>query len=923
MKIHSNSFEKRLITVCSTALKFCLVVFLLLSNQGTKAFDNTNGQKFSLASNNLLPSARSNSTWTSTATPDSRIEIKNDGLEFNAATHSRAHLQQTLDTDLCTLSARISQWASIYLVWDEQNWCAVGQISPTPFGRLFSTAVIGGQDNEVDHRGIDFGSSRLVRIKLGGNYVRFEFSNDNGKNWTELRTIERPKEFTGPPKLMAIGKYYENADKPFDLASYDIKSSSTERISGRVSNVIIEQTPEAESNLSEIQLQELRKPKIDPVTSILNESDEDPTYEKVVKFYPPMKAPREVVGVPAHPLDIGVDRLGRLDVSPWAAPVAWFETGDPITPLGRDGIPFKRRLMNGYLPIDTLKTSRDGIDYELTIFGWSENFSVEKPLIAYARMIAISSNGTPLPQKIALVSPTNTCHTWNLPQSKGRQTEFCVAFEYPNPGSAKAITTREFDSKLKEVSRFWEKRLALIHRFDVPDTRVMEAYRAWVAYSLLNADTVNGYIEPHDGAGFYEEMFGNSVSMHSMAMDMYGLHSYTASILNTQIHFQQSNGLYTQVCGLTDPGGFLVGLAKHYQMTGDKEWLLTVSPGIIKQCEWLMQQRERTSKDGLVRGLIKFRPYNDYSGEVYNYLGNMWCAKGLEEAAKVLEEIKIPGAGRYAAEAANYRQDILDSMQSAAFDHQGQTLLPFEPETRRLLKLERYKGGGYYGLTVSPALGIGLLAPDDKPTTWIVDALEKRGGLIAGVCEFEGGIDHAYTYGYLLNELKRGEVRKTLLGFWSMLAFGMTRDTYSPVEVTMIETGENHYTLPHLYSCTEQLHLLRQMLLREDGDVLCIGDGIPRAWLEPGNRVVVNAAPTEFGEVSYKIEPKKDGSMQIHILPPTRHMPKKIELRLRAPSQKIISSVKSNRKANLTYQGERITIENPTSPVDLHVQFKP
>ena len=53
----------------------------------------------------------------------------------------------------------------------------------------------------------------------------------------------------------------------------------------------------------------------------------------------------------------------------------------------------------------------------------------------------------------------------------------------------------------------------------------------------------------------------------------------------------------------------------------------------------------------------------------------------------------------------------------------------------------------------------------------------------------------------------------------------MTRDTYSPVEVTMIKTGENHYTLPHLYSCTDQLRLLRNMLVREEGNALWIAQG--------------------------------------------------------------------------------------------------
>src|SRR6185437_17002704 len=105
--------------------------------------------------------------------------------------------------------------------------------------------------------------------------------------------------------------------------------------------------------------------------------------------------------------------------------------------------------------------------------------------------------------------------------------------------------------------------LAPARQFDIPDRRVLEAYRAWITYSMLNADTINGYIEPHDGAGFYEEIFGVSVSIHTMALDQYGLHDYAWKILDTQRHFQRDDGLYTQACGLMDPGAFLAGLARH------------------------------------------------------------------------------------------------------------------------------------------------------------------------------------------------------------------------------------------------------------------------------------------------------------------------------------------------------------------------
>ena len=860
-------------------------------------------------------------SWDENVSPGSSLEIKDGEISFDASTHTHAHVQRAATTDLITLSGKLSQWGAIYLVWGPDSWCGVGQVSPTPFGRIYSTVSANGKADEAIHRGINFGIPRWLRIRLGKNYVRFDYSSD-GKYWAALRTIERPEGFSGAPKLIAAGKYYEADDKPFhaDTLSVHAATSKDDHLKGHILELRAEATPQEDLRLSKTDLKALHKPKVEPVMALLNKDDEDPTFEKILKYYPPMKSPREVVGVAAHPLDIGVDHLGRMDVGSSGVPTAWFEVGDPAVALGREDVPFKRRLKNGYLPVDTLTTTLNGVEYGLTIFGWSDGFSVTKPLFAYAQLTARSLGGR-LPLQVALVAPGNKRHTWRMTKESPTLARICVKLEYPKPDTTTEVTSSQFNAKLNETTSVWEHKLAQVARFDVPDTRVMEAYRAWFTYSMLNADTVNGYIEPHDGAGFYEEMFGNSVSLHAMMLDNYGLHDYAAQILETQIHFQKANGLYTQACGLTDPGAFLVGLVEHYRITGDRRWLQHVSPNIIKQVEWLLYERQVAPKDGVVRGLIKFRPYNDYPDPAFNYLGDAWCALGMRDAAEAMKILGLPQAEKYAEEAERYRKDILDSMMSAAFQDKGQTLLPIEPATRRLLKGEQYQGGGYYGLTASSLLATGFLSPDDKPTTWIVDAIEKRGGLIAGLSEFEGGIDHAYTYGYLLTEFKRGEVRKTLLGFWSMLAFGMTRDTYSPVEVTMIETGENHATLPHLYSCTEQLQLLRTLLLREDNDVLQIGEGIPRAWLEGGKHVAVNSAPTEFGELSYRIDAEADGSMRVVITPSFRHAPREIRLHLRNPGHKVIASVRTASVAQLAHSGDVIVLKNVNGPISLRVKF--
>ena len=847
-------------------------------------------------------SAMVDAAWETHTSSRGTIEVKDGWATFSALPGEQAHVRRANGDDLITVSAWLARWASIYLVWDDRNWCGVGKTLPTPFGRFTSMDVRGGKASEVDHRGIDFNGRHQVRVRLGSDHVAFQYMLD-GK-WVDLRKIERPKEFAGAPRLIVAGQSYVADDKPFAASGSQI-AHFNEKPSGAIDELRIEPTPPAELKLSESEIEAIRHPAPEPVNALLQQNDDDPTFEKIVDFYPPFRRPREIVGVPEHGEEIGVDWLGRLDASPWAPPKAWFFIGETNKSFGETGVPFKRELRNGYLPLVTLTREIDGKPHELTAFGWSDGFSVDGDTHAYVRFRT--------PQQVTLAwGDGENRRVFNGPVAHLR-------FKWPQPATVEEISESDFAAKENEYTERWRKRIEPAVRFEIPDARVMNAYRAWVAYSMLNTDTINGLVEPHDGAGFYDSMFGNSVSLHAIAMDQLGLHEYAERILAMQCHFQKPDGLYVQDCGLVDAGGFVAGLATHYELTGDREWLKKVAANIVRQCDWIIEQRKASPKDGMLRGLIKFRPYNDYANPVYNYLGNAWCAQGLKWSAAALKSIDAPQASTYASEADAYRKDILDSMTASKFERDGMTWLDMEPDTHRLLKQAKYTGGDYWGLIASPLLATDILPADDPRTTLIVDMLEKRGGLIAGVCEFHGGIDHAYTFGYLNNALKRGEVRKTLLGFWSFLAFGMTHDTYSPVEVSMIHTGENEATLPHLYSCTEQLRLLRNMLVREDGEVLWLAQGAPRAWLEAGKHLAVTKAPTEFGDVSYRIEPHADGTTKVTIDPPTRKPVGEIRLRLRDPRRRRIVAVEG--ADNVEFKDDTIVIRNPAAPLALRVKM--
>jgi len=161
-----------------------------------------------------------------------------------------------------------------------------------------------------------------------------------------------------------------------------------------------------------------------------------------------------------------------------------------------------------------------------------------------------------------------------------------------------------------------------------------------------------------------------------------------------------------------------------------------------------------------------------------------------------------------------------------------------------------------------------------------------------------------------------------ILGLYGSLAYGMTRDTYAAVECHRIRTGENWFTLPHTYSNTVQLRLLRNMLVREDGDDLRIGQAIPRAWLADGKRVAVKQAPTTFGPASFVFESKAAaGTIDVHIDPPSQGIKGVGKLRLRHPSGLEIKGVECKPQVLMTFKGEDVELPRLARPVDLRVTY--
>ncbi len=706
----------------------------------------------------------------------------------------------------------------------------------------------------------------------------------------------------------------------------------------------------------------------DPVAEKELAAGRDPSFASVSSHYPAMKYPREVIGVKEHRDEFIILPDARVNFMPvrsdhWRGHTpqnsgqAFFTLAGGDAWLGKEGsgLHAKKRLLGGYMPIviaDFVPTdpSGPGVKCEQTAVAWSEGMSPEEPIWAFVRLRI--SNPTDRRREVDVAwhvdfgagteRKVRKVASWRLTLAPGaEQAVFAKLPSLDGYERAAESSAEEFDERLAEASAFWEALLNRGIRIRVPEQRVNDAYRAWLAYTFLNVDKIGDRYEPHDGSGFYEAVFGIMAAKYCNALGVMGYSAEAEKYLDSLGTLISPKGHFSVAFGTVDTGVLLWVMARHYQLTGDRAWLRRAAPRMLKMCDWIIRQRKTAkaeqAKDSLCYGLIQSKLGVDNPGSYYSYVTDMALCVGMEAAADALGTMGLEDdVARIENETAAYREDIKRSMDRAVTEHGGMKILPIMPDTHKYLKRavytahkeaaagKGYTGHGYYSLFACMGLETGFLPASDERFRLVTELLERRNGLEMGMCAFgaKGGIDHAFTYGYWMNCLERDEVERVLLGFYGTLAYGMSRGTWAGVECTHMTTGRNQRTLPHLRSGTQQLRLLRNMLVREEGDRLILAQAAPQHWLTDGKQVAVLDAPTQFGAVSYQIESQVDrGRIVVQLDPPKRSPPQAVVLHLRHPEGAKIEGASVDGKPARHFSEGSVTLEGPVRPARIEVRY--
>lgn len=668
--------------------------------------------------------------------------------------------------------------------------------------------------------------------------------------------------------------------------------------------------------------------------------------------------------------------------------VLLFRVGPGAEIFGKDRNAFSSLgYQGGYLPIVVAEYRNNGVRYRQTAFaertanqskGWDiayvefamTNVS-EKPAVAVLSTDLMLMNGqrasfeggrlldtsgavlASVTQAGAQFDGTAGRLTYHFSLKAGETAR--VHFKVPYvPDAGKLLTdagSKDFDAAHARVSSFWNGLIAKAPKLNVPEQRVNDVWRALLLQNFVLADgpkfTYGSGLKYNDSTYPQENGFGT----HTFAM--YGFPEYADQLqpwfVGMSVTPEGAGRKYQNRRAMV-----LHHLFENWRLTGRSDLFDRFKQDYYRIAEEIISERHSTMKDvngarPLHWGLLPpDKPGVDVQAStqtVYVLGHNITNCQGLQDFGEFLTHTGIDSArgNKYIAEASDFRKTLMSAMERAAIRVPGrapfvdlQTLYfkttpDYGPEPYDDLALGRLQGT-YYHYWVDMSLHYNFFNPDDQVGRWLADYVEQRNGFVLGCTRARQQnnkpywwINNVYDGGYYNYRLRSGQIEDFLLGFYSKLAFGMSRYLYVASEGSPFIGYNTHdggyvgadYSFPNSAANADTLLMFRNMLaleeLKDDVETgtLYLMRAAPRAWFEQGKRIEVSELPTYFGNVSFSVDSKvSQGKITATIGAPTKRY-RDLVVSFRHPTKSAIRSVKVNGKEHSDFDPAAGSIRIP------------
>jgi hypothetical protein len=407
---------------------------------------------------------------------------------------------------------------------------------------------------------------------------------------------------------------------------------------------------------------------------------------------------------------------------------------------------------------------------------------------------------------------------------------------------------------------------------ELPETKVTDTFQASLIYDLLALYTLDGQPVQTVNDFQYHRFYLRDAADFVRMYDATGYSDVAAQVLSLFPSRQQPDGNFLSQPGQYDGWGEAMwAFGEHYRRTHDLAFARDVYPRVERAVEWLVQARAADPLHLMPKSDVRDNEYVAAHLTGYNFL----ALGGLQSAIELALATGHPeDAARFQAEYDSYHRRFF-----AVLDKITATTHGYIPPA---LDATGY-GGTDWGnlLSVTP---VQLLDPHDPRVTATLQQTQAR--YQEGITTYTEPDDGQFLHHYLtikntLTEVIRGDQQQAIRELYAELLH--TSSTHAGFEYAIRPWGSRDFEgnlAPHGWFSADYRNLLRNMMLREDGDELHLLSAVSPEWIGKGKSIRVERAPSYFGETAFTLEMPTETSATLRITDTWHQAPKAIVLHL-------------------------------------------
>ncbi len=502
-----------------------------------------------------------------------------------------------------------------------------------------------------------------------------------------------------------------------------------------------------------------------------------------------------------------------------------------------------------------------------------------------------------------------------------------VVYGYSYPAYTRerqAPSAEDYYRSLLEFAEYWDRLMQDVAPITMPDP----SWTNMATYAFVKEQIVRpGGIYPKYGAvdrDYYGPEYDGFQDIFTMSLyanlECGRFESARDIFDNYFTSFVDAKGLVNMRGPETAQFGLTLSLvARYYNYTRDRALLLKHREKIEATAALLAELHDEALRlpasdpgYGLIHGWcesdsclmpdpsIWWKPY---------FSNSAFAVRGWRDLAKTWKTMRLSGAEDLTSSWSRHADQLLPALtQSIDANTKREKTPPYIGPLpgmtltfRESLAKEHPSEQGWPHRAYAELLQPGVL-PDEQSNR-IIDCMRAYGATTLGVVAnveppHPNGRDILgfISYGYAQALLRLDRIEEYILFLYSHRYHDHSRGSWTAGEVAGINGGDALFCIPAQQTIPL---LLRWMVVFEDPDAerLSFGRALPRAWMAAGKPIGIEQAPTRWGRVDYRIEPRSNKQLAAVIDLAEKEQPRELHVSFRLPSKQSIVGLTVNGKA--------------------------